>query len=407
MYAKVACAYYGNPAKNMFIIGVTGTDGKTTTCNIIHHLLQSNLGNTAMISTATIKIGTETFPNTYKMTSLDPMKMWNIIEIAKNAWCEYLILEVASHALHQHRFENIDFDMAVLTNITPEHLDYHKTMEQYARTKLQLFMQVMKNKKPTKMAILPKDDEFGRKWIEELFFDKMLTYSINTSSMIKWEHIELKYNHTTFSFNYLGNETTIQMDLPGVYNVYNTLAATGVALLLWIPQEKIAKDMAVFQPVVWRMEPIVHNNVRYFVDFAHTPNALKSALNYINAIKEKWRTILVFGAPGNRDTFKRPEMWRLADQLADIVIVTDDDPDTELRLNIIKDIKAGIGRPLGESFMILPEREEALRMACEIAQAWDIVLCAGKWHENVQLTNQWKRPWNDKKKLEEIFKNMK
>lgn len=117
------------------------------------------------------------------------------------------------------------------------------------------------------------------------------------------------------------------------------------------------------------MEPIIHNNVRYFVDFAHTPNALKSALNYINAIKEKGRTILVFGAPGNRDKFKRPEMGKLADQLADIVIVTDDDPDTEPRLSIIKEIKAGIQRPIGETFMILPEREDALRMACEIAQA--------------------------------------
>lgn len=185
VYAKIASMYYGNPSKDMFIIGVTGTDGKTTTCNIIHHILQQNLGKTAMISTATIKIGDQTYPNTYKMTSLDPFQMWRVIQAAKDAGCTYLILEVASHAIHQHRFEGIDFDMAVLTNITPEHLDYHKTMEDYAKTKQKLFYHVMKNKKPTKMAVLPKDDEFGKKRADELFFDKMLTYSINTSSMIR------------------------------------------------------------------------------------------------------------------------------------------------------------------------------------------------------------------------------
>lgn len=211
MYAKVARMAYDNPAKNMFIIGVTGTDGKTTTTNIVHHILQQNLGKTALISTAVIKIGDEVFPNTFKMTSLDPFKLWRIIQVAKNAGCQYIVLEVASHALHQHRFDGIDFDMAILTNITPEHLDYHRTMDNYANTKKQLFLQVMKNKKTSKLAVLPKDDEYGRKWIDELYFDKMLSYSINTSSMMKGENIEIGYNHTNFTFNYLGKETLISM----------------------------------------------------------------------------------------------------------------------------------------------------------------------------------------------------
>lgn len=406
MYAKIASAAYGNPAKDMFIIGVTGTDGKTTTCNIIHHLMQRNFGNTAMISTATIKIGERTEPNTYKMTSLDPFKMWRLIETARDSWCRYLVLEVASHAIHQHRFENIDFDMAVLTNITPEHLDYHKTMDAYANVKFKLFQQLTRNKKPTKYAVLPKDDEYGKKRAEDLFFDKMLTYSINTGSMIRWEKIHLDYNKTTFSFTHLWKETQITSPLPGTYNVYNTLAAASVALLLWVPQEKVAQDIAALQPVVGRMEPVSHNWVRYFVDFAHTPNALKSALEYINAIKWNGRSILVFGAPWNRDKFKRPEMWKLADNFADIVIVTDDDPDTEPRLKIIKDITAWIKRELWDTYMILPERETALRMACEIAQANDIVLFAWKGHESVQLTNEGRRPRNDKKKLEEILQSL-
>lgn len=285
MYATIAALAYGNPTKKMFIIGVTGTDGKTTTTNLIHHIIQQNLGKAAVISTALIKIGDEVAPNNYKMTSLDPFKMWKILQIAQDSGCQYVILEVASHALHQHRFEGIDFDMAVLTNITPEHLDYHKTMEDYANTKKMLFTQVMKNKKASKLAVLPKDDDYGRKWVDELYFDKMLTYSVNTSSMIRGENITLGQNHTSFTFNYLGKETPVTMELPGTYNVLNALAATAAGLLLGIEQEKIAASLHNFPGVVGRMEPISYKGVQYFVDFAHTPNALKSALTYVQAIK--------------------------------------------------------------------------------------------------------------------------
>ena len=205
MYARIARLVYENPAKGMFIIWVTGTDGKTTTSNIIHHIINQNLWMTALITTAVIKFGDETIANTYKMTSLDPFQLWKMLQIAKEVWCTYVVLEVASHGIAQHRFEWINFDMAVLTNITPEHLDYHKTFENYVNTKKQLFYQVMKNKKPSKIAILPKDDDNGRKRIDELFFDKMLSYSVVSSSMVKADNIELSYNHTEFTIDFLGN----------------------------------------------------------------------------------------------------------------------------------------------------------------------------------------------------------
>jgi UDP-N-acetylmuramoyl-L-alanyl-D-glutamate--2,6-diaminopimelate ligase len=229
-YAKIASLLYNNPTKGMFVIGVTGTDGKTTTTNLIHHILQENVGKTALISTAVIKIGNEVIPNTYKMTSLDPFQLRKILQVVKESGCTHLVLEVASHAIHQHRFDGIEFDMAVLTNITPEHLDYHKTMDAYADVKKQLFMQVMKNSKAMKLAVLPKDDDYGRKRCDELYFDKMLTYSINTSSMLRGENINLGMNHTTFSFNYLGKATDITMELPGSYNVLNALAAIASGL---------------------------------------------------------------------------------------------------------------------------------------------------------------------------------
>ncbi len=403
MYARIARLVYENPAKGMFIIWVTGTDGKTTTSNIIHHIINQNLGMTALITTAVIKFGDETIANTYKMTSLDPFQLWKMLQIAKEVWCTYVVLEVASHGIAQHRFEWINFDMAVLTNITPEHLDYHKTFENYVNTKKQLFYQVMKNKKPSKIAILPKDDDNGRKRIDELFFDKMLSYSVVSSSMVKADNIELSYNHTEFTIDFLGNPTKIAVDLPGVYNVYNTLAGIASWLVLWVEQEKIAESLKSFEWVVGRMEPVEHNWVRYFVDFAHTPNALKAALSYINAIKWEWKNILVFGAPGNRDRYKRPEMWKIADQLADIVIVTDDDPDSEPRLRIIQEITKGITREIWNSYMILPEREYAIKMAVEVAKPWDTVLLAGKWHEHIQLTNFGKRPRSDKEVLKKIL----
>lgn len=403
IYAKIARIVYENPAKDMFIIWVTGTDGKTTTSNIIHHIINQHLGKTALVTTALIKFGDEVLPNTYKMTSLDPFHLWKIIQIAKDVWCTYLVLEVASHGIHQHRFEWIDFDMAVLTNITPEHLDYHKTFENYVNTKKELFLQVMKNKKPSKIAILPKDDDNGRKWIDELFFDKMLSYSINTSSMVRAENIDLQYNKTTFTIDYLWKPTTVNINLPGTYNVYNTLAAIAAWLVLWVEQEKIAECLTSFEWVVWRMEPVTHNGVRYFVDFAHTPNALKSALAYVNAIKWEWRNIVVFWAPGNRDRYKRPEMGKIAAQWSDIMIITDDDPDTEPRLRIIQEIAKWVDRKLWDTYMIIPERELAIKMAVDIAKPGDLVLLAWKWHEHIQLTNFGKRPWSDRKKLEEIL----
>lgn len=230
-----------------------------------------------------------------------------------------------------------------------------------------------------------------------------MSYSINTSSMVKADDIDLQYNHTNFSFNFLGKETKISVNLPWEYNVYNTLAGIASWLVLWIDQEKIAETLKSFEWVVGRMEPVEHNGVRYFVDFAHTPNALKAALSYINAIKWEWKNILVFGAPWNRDRYKRPEMWKIADQLADTVIVTDDDPDSEPRLRIIQEITKGISREIGDDYMILPEREYAIRMAVEIAKPGDSVLLAGKWHEHIQLTNFGKRARSDKAVLQKIL----
>jgi len=232
--AKRAVVKYGNPSQGMFIIGVTGTDGKTTTCNLIHRVVNDNLGKTLLVSTANIKIGDQETFNHFKMTSLDPSHLQALLARAKEAGCRYAVLEVASHGIAQNRFDGVEFDMAVLTNITSEHLDYHKTFDNYANTKKKFFQGVLKNKKHTKYAVFPRDDEKGRQREEELNFDNFLSYSLAASSSLKGENIRLSTEGTKFDVSYLGTEYHVNMPLLGRYNVYNALAAFSVGMLLGI-----------------------------------------------------------------------------------------------------------------------------------------------------------------------------
>ena len=225
---------------------MTGTDGKTTTCNLIHKVVNDNLGKALLVSTANIKIGDNEMYNKYHFTSLEPAQLQAVLATAKNAGCKYAILEVASHGIAQNRFTGVDFDMCILTNITNEHLDYHKTFEAYANTKKKFFQGVLKNKKPVKYAIFPKDDEKGRQWEEEMTFDKSLTYSIASSSSMKGEDIKLASDGTEFTVSYLGNTHTVRMSLLGRYNVYNALAAFSAGMLLGIDPQKVAASIGSF-----------------------------------------------------------------------------------------------------------------------------------------------------------------
>ena len=198
--------------------------------------------------------------------------------------------------------------MAVLTNITPEHLDYHKTFESYANTKKRLFTDILKNKKTVKYAVFPKDDESGRAWEEELNFDKFMSYSLVASSSLKGENISIGKDGTSFGISYLGTHYTVTMPLLGRYNVYNALAAMSAGTLLGISPEKIIHSISLLQGVNGRMQRLEKDGISYFIDFAHTPNALDNALQFVRAVTVVGKVIVVFGAPGKRDVFKRPEM---------------------------------------------------------------------------------------------------
>lgn len=403
---QIANFLYGSPSKDFFVIGVTWTNGKTTTVNLIHKILNDHLAKTVMISTANIKIWNDELKNVKKMTSLDIYDLQSTLAIAKDSGCKVAVLEVSSHGMDQARFEGTDFDCAVLTNITHDHLDYHGTMEHYIDAKKRLFTYVLKNTKANKYAVLPADDLVGRKWFEELAFDKKVNFSITSSSMLKADKINYLKDGTEIIFTYLGKSYTLKTKLVWKFNVLNILAAIGVATNIGVSVEKAIASLTNFEGVEGRMEHISsQNGINYYVDFAHSPDALEQTLNYLYGIKWEWRLIVTFGAPGVRDKTKRPEMGKIVDQYADIAIATDDDPDTENRLEILQQLTSEMkNKSEWKSLFVLPERVLAIKFATEIAQPGDVLMFAGKGHEAVQLTNWGKRKWSDR---EEVLKNLK
>lgn len=398
--AKLAIQMYNNPSKDMFVIGITGTNGKTTTSFIIHHIFNSLIDKAFLLGTNEIKYGTENETNTSKMTSPDPMQIQEYLSKAKEKWCKIAVLEVASHGIDQQRFHGINFDMAILTNITEEHLDYHKTMEDYANVKKRLFTGVLTNPKPNKLAILPKDDKFGRQWIDELGFDRMMTYGIVWSGTLKAENIVYNLDTTSFDINYMGVLFPITINMVGIHNVYNTICALSSGLIIGLDLKQMIDCLTNFVAPLGRMEPVIHNDVHYYIDFAHTPDGLDKTLSYLSQVKKNGRLILLTGAMGERDRFKRPMMGRIADQYADIIVLADEDPGDEPRFQIIQEIKDGISRHDGDRLYIIPDRQLAIKFITDITEPGDVVLLAGKWHENVMCIPWGKIPWNEKAILE-------
>ncbi len=254
----------------------------------------------------------------------------------------------------------------------------------------------MTNSKPVKYASLPKDDEWWRKWMDELSFDKMIDWWIVSFATLRGENIIESLDWLEFDIKYLWKYYHFKTkNLLGKYNVYNILAAASVGVLLGLDLNKIAKSVEDFEWLPGRLQKIVKNWKIWFVDFAHTPQALEAVLSFLQKVKWNRKIITVFWAPGNRDKFKRPQMWKVVDNFSDIIILTDDDPDTEPRYDIIADVCRWITRQEWDRFYIIPERKLAIKLADEISNEGDIILVAWKWHETVQLTNFWKIKWSD------------
>lgn len=395
MNAMIASSIYGDPTADMVVVGVTGTDGKTTTVNLIHHSLTQLGQKVVVISTTGVKIGTQDYPNTTKMSSPSPYVLNKILSDAKKAGCTHAVIETTSHGLHQSRFYGIKYTTGVLTNITAEHLDYHKTIEEYAKTKRLLFETVASQDGKNKIWVLNKDDEYGRKWSTEIMFDKVFDYAIAMNATFKWENIVEHMDKTEFDCRYLGKLYPIVTNLVGKFNVYNILGCIACCAGLGYDVTDIIATIPSFQTLSGRQTTIIHDERTYIIDFAHTPNALEQMLWFVRRVNPDQRLITVFGAPGRRDKFKRPQMWYIIEQLSSVVILTEDDSMDEPTANIIMDVAKGIAKQEWDNYYIIPERDMAIKFAHHISQPWDIIVLAGKGHETYLYTNFGKRRFND------------
>ena len=390
--AVVAAYLYGNPSRDLEIIGVTGTDGKTTTTSLIFHILKTARKKVAMVSTVEARVGRKRIKTGFHVTSPSPFALQRLLRRMRSQKIRYVVLEVTSHGLDQFRVFPIRPRVAVLTNITHEHLDYHKTFEEYRDAKLKLF-------RHAEHAVVNKDlpifDDINTRLSNVLFS----TYSIKNDSQLKPSVIRYTPQGTLFTIG----RTTYETPLSGGYNVYNALAAVATALILGIAPSDIKRALATFPGVPGRLEPVENaRGIHVFVDFAHTPNALEMVLENLSGQKKKSeRLIVVFGAAGLRDASKRPLMGTAAAKYADDIVLTTEDPRTESAADIAKAIQSGIPKEKNKIVHVELDREKAIDYAVNtLARKGDWVVACGKGHEeSMNYDGYTEMPWSDREAL--------
>jgi len=405
--AIIANIYYNFPSKNMVIIWVTWTNWKTTTCNIIAKWLEQTWKKVFMFSTVNIILDWKEYTNNTKMTSPDVFDLQRLLKKAKKAWAEIAIIETASHWIKMNRIWWLEYDFLALTNISQDHLDLHKTMDDYVKTKLTIFKKLItynRKNNTKKIAILNSESDYIDLFMAETY-DNMYTYWKNWSCNIKAENINHTIKWINFDIKFSWKNIPIQSKLRWDYNVENLLAAIWIFISFGIKTDEITKVIKTIEWIPWRMEEVKNlESLNIFIDYAHTPDALEKVLQYLESLKNTWRIITVFGATWDRDKLKRPIMGQIVSKLSDLVILTQDDDYSEKTENIINDILPGINRVEWDNFWIIPDREEAIRTAIVVAQKNDIVLIAWKWDEHVMVTNNWTIDWHDKKIVENTLK---
>lgn len=398
--AKIISAHYGNPARDLRVIAVTGTNGKTTTVNFLNEILKEAGYRTAMFSTANIEIAGEQTVNDTNSTTATVARLQKFFRNAKKADVEFALIEATSHALDQYKFEGVPIEMAIMTNLTQDHLDYHKTMENYAAAKAKLF------EMNPNLVVLNADDEWFDYFNNFATESQKITYGKGESADVKIEKFKLYKKGSEAKLRIDNNvELEIATNLPGEFNIYNMTAAAAGAYLLGISLKDIQEGIANLEGVSGRFEYATPGlPFDTIVDYAHTPDALEKLLKSAKEISKN-RTILVFGACGDRDREKRPIMGKIAQDLADRIIITDEENYTEDATQIREEIISGISKKndkLPANIQEIPDRKEAIRKALQIAGKGDIVLITGLGHEVYRVIDGEKTPWNDTQIVREI-----
>lgn len=404
--AVLANILYGYPSKSMKVIGVTGTNGKTTTCHLIASILEAAGCKVGMTTTINFKIGSKNTINETKMTTLSPFILQRQLSQMAKAKCEYAIIETTSHAIKQFRNWGIKYHSVVLTNITHDHLDYHKTFKDYLETKLKLFIHY------PSVEVINRDDESFEKF-DKAKAEKKYSYGIDNKADVAARKILYQSNGVLFTVVADSGQIPIDLPLPGKFNVYNALAAICVGLGEKISLETMKKGLENMTTIPGRMENLDYGqDYRIIIDFAHTPDGL---LKVFEAVRPavKGNIIYVGGATGNRDTTKRPILGAISGKWADICIVTNEDPYSENPEDIMEQVAAGVSRGapkdnqkiLGENFFKISNRKTAILKALDLARKGDLVLITGKGAETKMAVgeNQF-IPWSDREIVEENFK---
>ena len=394
----IAANFYDNPASEIKLVGVTGTNGKTTTATLLHDLYAQLGHKSGLLSTVVNKIGTQEIDSTH--TTPDAIQLNALLRYMIAEECEYCFMEVSSHAIHQNRIAGLDFTGAVFTNITHDHLDYHKTFDEYLKAK-KFFFDCLSE---SAFALVNKDDKNGMVMMQNTKAQKN-TYALKSMSDYSCKVVESDFSGMLLNVD--GSE--VWTKLIGKFNAYNLLAIYSTAVLLG--QEKLTVLTAISNlvSVDGRFQYVKsQNNIAGIVDYAHTPDALKNVLKTINDIRTgNEKVITIVGCGGDRDTEKRPIMAQIACEFSDKIILTSDNPRSENPDDIIKDMRQGVDGVHFNKVLAISNREEAIRTACSLASDGDIILVAGKGHEKYQEINGEKLPFDDMEILDSTFKLMR
>jgi UDP-N-acetylmuramyl-tripeptide synthetase len=383
--AQAAAAVHGHPSRRLRLVGVTGTNGKTTTAHLIDAIIRASEGTSAMFGTISHRIGTEA--TTAQHTTPEAADIQRMLAQAVAADCRSAVMEVSSHAIELRRADALRFAVAVFTNLTRDHLDYHKTMESYFEAKEKLFNGRIIEEPGS--SVINIDDRYGRKLLETAK-GRIITYGFGDGADVKTNDFSLTARGLAFTASTPVGDVEIRSSLVGRFHVYNTLAAIAAGLALGASLKDIARGIHECRTVAGRFEQVALDNSHepsftVIVDYAHTDDALKNVLQTAREVAgERGRVITVFGCGGDRDKTKRSPMGEIAAVLSDIAIVTSDNPRGEDPMAIIEDIEVGLKRA-GRQYVKLPDRREAIFRAIGEARAGDVVLIAGKGHETYQI----------------------
>lgn len=412
--AWISSKFFREPSKELKLIGITGTNGKTTTSYLIREILKTSEKKTGLIGTIRYLIDDEEIKAVH--TTPESLHFQKLLREMVDKKVEYVISEVSSHALALRRVDYASFDVAVFTNLSRDHLDFHKDMEEYFMAKRRLFLELLK---PEGVSVINIDDPYGKRLAKEVKGRKIL-YSIESSE----GDVYLRKYSLTFDGSELEvainqrDRLSVKTSLLGIPNIYNILCAISTALALGIENEVIKKGIERAKAPEGRFESIREGQkFLVFVDYAHTPDALERVLLSVRRLREelynslrakeksdRGRIITLFGCGGNRDRGKRPLMGAVATQLSDLVILTSDNPRWESPREIIRDIEEGISK---DNYIVIPNREEALKIALKICKDRDILIVAGKGHEDYQEIEGKRYPFSDREVLRKALRELK